>query len=391
MFSITLISAFTFAHVYVLWRAASVPLLRPSLTRKRLVAGGVFLWLLFAAAFFYGHGSPRAFGPIVELAGMTWLGAVLLTGVSLLAVDLVTGFGLALPRLAPTLRGAALVWGLVLSVIATVQGTRAPLIGNYEVELPGIPPRLDGTVIIGLSDLHIGATLDGEWLARRVAQVQAEKPDMIVLLGDIFEGHGRPANELIEIFKGLKAPMGVWAVLGNHELHGREVFAGRLLQAAGIAVLRNERTTIRPGLVLAGVDDLTTNYRSGANSDLVARALATPSAGATILLSHTPWKADRAAQAGAELMLCGHTHGGQLWPFGYPVRLFYPLLAGQYDVDGMTVIVSRGAGTWGPRMRLWRPGEIIRVTLRTGNTRVRPVPEKAKEEQGRPLRHLVAR
>ena len=63
-------------------------------------------------------------------------------------------------------------------------------------------------------------------------------------------------------------------------------------------------------------------------------------------------------------MLCGHTHGGQIWPFGYLVRQVYPLLAGRYDVDGMPVIVSRGAGTWGPRMRLWEPGEIIRVTLR---------------------------
>jgi predicted MPP superfamily phosphohydrolase len=66
-------------------------------------------------------------------------------------------------------------------------------------------------------------------------------------------------------------------------------------------------------------------------------------------------------------MLCGHTHGGQIWPFGYLTRLTYPLLAGRYEVGGMPVIVSRGAGTWGPRMRLWRPGEILRVTLRTKN------------------------
>jgi hypothetical protein len=64
-------------------------------------------------------------------------------------------------------------------------------------------------------------------------------------------------------------------------------------------------------------------------------------------------------------MLCGHTHGGQIWPLGYLVRRTYPLLAGRYEVGGMPVIVSRGAGTWGPRMRLWRPGEILRVTLRT--------------------------
>jgi predicted MPP superfamily phosphohydrolase len=68
-------------------------------------------------------------------------------------------------------------------------------------------------------------------------------------------------------------------------------------------------------------------------------------------------------------MLCGHTHGGQIWPFGYFVKRFYPLLEGKYDVDGMTVIVSRGAGSWGPPMRLWHPGEIIKVTLRARKAR----------------------
>jgi len=84
----------------------------------------------------------------------------------------------------------------------------------------------------------------------------------------------------------------------------------------------------------------------------------------TVLLSHTPWQAEKAANFGASLMLSGHTHGGQIWPFGYLVRRVYPLLGGRYEVAGMPVIVCRGTGTWGPRMRLWRPGEILRVTLR---------------------------
>ena len=116
--------------------------------------------------------------------------------------------------------------------------------------------------------------------------------------------------------------------------------------------------------MLAGVDDLTNHHRSGLDANLVTKALAVPSDGATILLSHTPWSAEGAAKSGAGLMLCGHTHGGQSWPFGYIVKRIYPLLSGRYDVDGMTVIVSRGAGTWGPRMRLWEPGEIVRVILR---------------------------
>ena len=364
MFGLILISVVTLMHAYVLWRASSVPFLLRRVAGRKLVIGGLALWCLFLLGRIHGHDSSGAVATVIELAGMTWMAVLFLTMVPMLVVDIVTGFGFLLPPIAPALRGAALVCGAVLSLIAMVQGMRPPVVENHDVYLPGLPATLDNTVIIGMSDLHIGATLDGKWLERRVAQVLAERPDMVVLLGDIFEGHSQPTKEHVTTLKGLNASMGVWAILGNHEFHGRDDSIVPLFQDAGITVLRNERITIRPGLMLAGVDDLTSHHRSGLNTDLVTKALAVPSNGATILLSHTPWSADGAAKAGAGLMLCGHTHGGQIWPFEYIVKRVYPLLAGRYDVNGMTVIVSRGAGTWGPRMRLWEPGEIIRVTLK---------------------------
>ena len=135
------------------------------------------------------------------------------------------------------------------------------------------------------------------------------------------------------------------------------------MEEAGFRVLSDSRVELHPGLVLAGVDDLRVGRRSARSGDSILKALDGRPPGATILLSHRPLQADRAASVGVDLMLCGHTHGGQIWPFSYLVQRDYPLLAGRYKVGGMTVIVSRGAGTWGPRMRLWRPGEILRVTL----------------------------
>jgi len=363
MFGLILISAAALFQIYVTWRAASVPFLRQH--KKTTLIAGFVLWSLLLIGRLWGHANDGAFATFLDLFALTWMAVLFLLTVPLIAVDIATGFGSFVPRLAPSLRGAALVCGLVLTLISFVQGTRAPVVRNYEVELPGLPARLDGTVIIGLSDLHIGEALDGKWLAARVSQVRAERPDIILLLGDIFEGHSLPAREHIAELRNLQAPLGVWAVLGNHEFHGNDDSIVPLFGEAGVTVLRNEKIVLRPGLTLAGVDDLTANRRSGLNTDLVRKTLATPSKDATILLSHTPWSADLAARAGAGLMLCGHTHGGQIWPFGYLVRLVYPLLAGRYDVEGMTVIVSRGAGTWGPRMRLWEPGEILRVTLRT--------------------------
>jgi predicted MPP superfamily phosphohydrolase len=171
-------------------------------------------------------------------------------------------------------------------------------------------------------------------------------------------------EKLLPIVRRMSAPLGIWAVTGNHEFHHRRNKGISLMKAAGIRLLRNRWVEVRSGFILAGVDDLTSNRRSGSGGDPVTAALSGRPQGTTIFLSHTPWEAEKAANAGVGLMLSGHTHGGQIWPFNYLVSLRYPLLAGRYKVEGMPVIVTRGAGTWGPRMRLWHPGEIIRVTLK---------------------------
>ena len=352
-------------HVYVFWRISSVPFLRRHVSRKFLIGTGVFFWAVFSFGRFFGHGGTGVLARTLELLGMEWMAVMFLSTVSLLAIDLVTGFGLLLPRLAPSLRGLALVAGGVLSLVAVVQGLRPPVVQEYEVRLPGLPHEVDGTVLVAMSDLHVGTLLGKQWLDARVAQVQAERPDIVVLLGDIFEGHGEPQEELLQVLHGLSAPLGVWAVLGNHEFHGRDMTGTPLMYIDGVRVLNNSWAEVRPGLILAGVDDLTANHRSGLGGDPVSEALKGRPMGATILLSHTPWQAEKAAAAGASLMLSGHTHGGQIWPFGYLVQRVYPLLEGRYYVDGMTVIVCKGTGTWGPRMRLWRPAEILRVKLRS--------------------------
>ncbi|MFC1679725.1 metallophosphoesterase, partial [Elusimicrobiota bacterium] len=159
-------------------------------------------------------------------------------------------------------------------------------------------------------------------------------------------------------------PMGVWAVTGNHEFHRRRRKGRDYLRETGFKILHDAWGEAAPGLVVAGVDDLTRSRRSGRGPGQIDTALKGRPEGATILLSHTPWYAEQAAKAGVGLMLSGHTHGGQVWPFGYLVQRRYPLLAGRYEVNGMPVIVCRGTGTWGPRMRLWKRSEILRVTLR---------------------------
>jgi predicted MPP superfamily phosphohydrolase len=363
VFGSILLAVITVMHVYVFWRAASVPFLKRRVSRKLLIRTGLVLWLVFFLGRLIGHGGTGTLAMALEFLGMNWMAVVFLLTVSLLAVDIITGFGFFLPRPAPFLRGCALAAGAVLSVIALIQGLRPPVVQTYDVNLSGLPSDMDGTVIVAMSDLHVGTLIGRKWLEARVAQVQAQKPDLVVLLGDIFEGHDQPRDELIAVLHRLSAPLGVWVVLGNHEFQGRSNSSAPMIRYDGLRVLNNTWTEIRPSFVLAGVEDLTANHRFGKGGDPISRTLAGRPPGATVLLSHTPWHADEIANDGVGLMLSGHTHGGQIWPFGYLVKLFYPLLEGRYEVDGMTVIVCRGTGTWGPRMRLWRPGEILRVTL----------------------------
>jgi predicted MPP superfamily phosphohydrolase len=364
MFGTVLTTAYTVMLAYVLWRAGSVPVLARRFSRKQALLVGAALWVLFFLGRFVGHDGTGPVAEILELVGMATLGAVLLTSVSLVIVDLVTVFGRVAPRWTPSLRGWALVTGLALSGFALVQGYRAPAVVSYEVALPSLPANLDDTVLVALSDAHLGSQLGDEWFTARLEQVQALHPDIVVFLGDMFEGHGRTSQD-IPALRGLTAPLGKWFVHGNHETHRRHSTDDTALERAGFRRLANQSVEVAPGLVIAGVNDLTTHRRRRLPGDPIAEALTARPPGATILLSHTPWEAERAAGAGVELMLSGHTHGGQIWPFGYLVRTVYPLLAGRYEVDGMTVIVSRGTGTWGPRMRLWHRGEILKVTLRS--------------------------
>jgi len=362
VFGTILISACTFMHIYVFWRAASVPFVNRHVPRKIFIGAGVILWAIFFFGRVVGHGGTGVLTGTLEFLGMSWMAVLFLTFIPLLGIDLSTLFGFFIPRLSPSLRGWALLVGVVLSVIALFQGLRPPVVQKYEVSLPRLPDAMDGTVLVALSDMHLGSQLGEHWLAARIAQVKAQRPDLVVLLGDIFEGHGPPEDQLIVALKQLSAPLGIWAVPGNHEFHGGGDMS--LFEEVSFKLLRNGWAEVRPGFFLAGVDDLTARRRNGQDGDPISQALVGRPPGSTILLSHTPWQAERAAKAGAGLMLSGHTHGGQIWPFDYLVHRFYPLLEGRYEVDGMTVIVCRGTGTWGPRMRLWRPSEILRVTLR---------------------------
>jgi predicted MPP superfamily phosphohydrolase len=360
---LTLLS--TLMQLYLTWAVCRLGWVAGVTSQRTVWLGSLLLWLLFIAGVRAAFNPSGRLAVILERFTFDWLGILFLATSVLLLFDLLTGFGLWARPWLDTVRSGAWVVALLLIGVAFVQGTRAPEISHYSVTLPRLPATLDGTRIVMLSDLHLGSQFGPEWFANLVERVQALHPDLILLGGDIVEGHGPPDPALQAVFARLQAPLGVYAATGNHEDYGDTRAAIAMTEEAGVGWLHDEMKFIAPGLSLAGVDDL--GARRGLDAALTGRIESVASTGggeAVILLSHTPRAVEQAAAAGVGLMLSGHTHNGQIWPFNYLVKAFYPYITGRYAINGMTLIVGRGAGLWGPRMRLWRRGEIVEVTLR---------------------------
>ncbi len=393
-------------YLYIFWRMAATPWFRGRASRIILGAVLLFLWASYPLARTLGARHLHLMEAPMEFVGAMWIGVMLLLLCALLASEFVTVSAVALGwmlrrwgtdkskrRLAflaapnakpgPWIRMGAVVAAGALSFLALVQGMRPPVVVDYEVRLPGLAREHNGLTLVEVSDTHLGTMIGSRWMARIVRRVNEMKPDIVALVGDIVEGNAEEYPESMQAaLRELRAPLGVWAVTGNHEFYGGIEGNVKWLEESGCQMLRDRWAEAAPGLVIAGIDD---RHRRGDKSRggngvqsgdstsqispnviAVKRALSgRPSSAATIFLAHTPRAevADEASSAGAGLMLSGHTHAGQIWPFSYLVKAEFPLFTGRYDVNGMTAIVCRGTGTWGPRMRLWRPGEIIRIRL----------------------------
>ncbi len=366
-FLVVVLGIWGILHGYVFWRLASVPWVALHIPRRALVITAAALWASFPLMHMIGSRySGAALYPFEFVAG-NWIGILFLLFVCILAADVVTLGGFAMPRLAPAVRGWAVIAACALSAIALVQGARPPVVSEYEVRLPGLPPERDGLVLAAISDLHLGTLIGVRWTERLVERLNGMHPDMVAVVGDLLDAGDGQAQHLLPALKKLHAPLGVWAVTGNHEFYTGLDRSIKFMEDAGFTVLRDRWAEAAPGLVIAGVDDLTARREFGLGDHPVQKALADRPAGAVVYLSHTPHLAETAAASGAGLMISGHTHGGQIWPFDYLARLSHPFLAGRYETGGMTVIVGRGTGTWGSRMRLWRPSEILMITLRSGD------------------------
>jgi len=364
-------------HRYVWARLIRDALLPPVWHRAGTIAI-VVLALLLWLSFPLGRMLPRSVAMPYALVAYTWLGFLFLLVVAFAAGDVLRLGSAIIDRVRsespdPSRRaliGRAMAAGVgLLATGAAAWGVRTALgqvaIRRHRVPLKRLPQSMNGLTIAQLTDVHVGPTIGREFIEQIVARTNALRPDVIVITGDLVDGDVEVLREHTAPLANLRAPHGVFFVTGNHEYYsGADAWIAELTRL-GIRVLRNERVELRKGddvIDLAGVDDWTARGR-GHGHDL-ARALdGRDPARECVLLAHQPKSIVEAAKLGVGLQLSGHTHGGQIFPWNFLVRLQQPYVAGLHRHDDAYIYVSRGTGYWGPPMRVGIPAEIAHLTL----------------------------
>lgn len=255
-----------------------------------------------------------------------------------------------------------------LTGIGILEARRRPAIVDVTIPLPHLPAAFDGFRIVQITDIHAGLTVTRPFVETVVDMANELRGDLIAFTGDLVDGSVAHLREDVLSMSRLTAPYGKFFVTGNHEYYsGAEAWVEEA-KRLGFDVLLNEHRVIHVNggqVVLGGVTDVSAaGFVPGHRSDPVAAFTDAPSGLVKILLAHQPRSLDGALAAGVDLMLSGHTHGGQFFPWNLVAGIGQPLLKGLKQFGSTWVYVSKGTGYWGPPLRLASRAEITVVTLR---------------------------
>ena len=236
---------------------------------------------------------------------------------------------------------AVAVWG----------GFRAPPLKIIPISSPKLPKLK----IALLSDTHLGRGVSLARFDDVMNRLQAEQPDVLFVLGDIFE-YGQNRAAYAARIRQFSAPLGKYGVLGNHEYYVGYENSLKFYKDSGLTLLQNGVTELSNGVQVAGVSDIQTTRLTP--PEIVQRLQQADPAKPLIFLSHIPTYTEEIAAAGTDLMFSGHTHNGQIWPFTYLVKSRFARMYGLFNVSGMYLYVTSGVFYWGMPMRLFASSEL---------------------------------
>ncbi len=400
VFAVVVGSAMALLHRYLWVRLVRDTTAGPGRSRRRLTVLLVSLGVLPVAALLTRRSIPLEAAAPLDWVAYSWLGIAFYTALALLALEPVRwaarwggrrrpppGAGVAPEETERTPPEAAaapsrrlfLARSLAVTAGAVAVGTAgtgaylanaAPVVRRVPVTLADLDPALDGLRIVTFSDGHLSATYGGRRFERVVEMVNAQRPDVVAVVGDLVDGSVEDLREDVAPLGDLVSEHGVFFVTGNHEYFVDTTAWLRHLPTLGVQVLRNERVAITRGgasFDLAGIDDriAASSGVPGHGADLDAALDGRDDATPVVLLAHQPVMVEQARAAGVDLQLSGHTHGGQLWPLDYAIRLDQPAVQGWSRHGGTQLYVTPGVGHWGPPMRVGARPEVTVVELRS--------------------------
>ncbi|MEU2122579.1 metallophosphoesterase [Nocardia niwae] len=323
------------------------------------------------ASMFLGHGPVQS--DAASIVGDTLLG-VMWVLFSWSVLGNVARAGLTVAGVADPARSGMVAVGViaattVLVAWGVVEARRVPRVRTVEVSIPGLGPALDGLRMVVVTDTHYAALDRLRWSERVVEVVNAQRPDIACHAGDLADGSVAKRHAQVDPLGKVEAELGRFYITGNHEYFGDAQGWIDHMASLGWQPLHNRHEIVRRGddrLVIAGIDDPTGVALPGHGPDLSAALDGADPQAPVVLLAHQPKQITEAAAAGVALQISGHTHGGQIWPFHYLVRLDQPVVAGlSRHGDRTQLYTSRGTGFWGPQLRVFAPSEITVLILRS--------------------------
>ncbi len=266
---------------------------------------------------------------------------------------------------------AALAVSIVLVAYGNREAMRLPRIRAVDVVIPRLGKGLDGLRVVVLADTHYGPINRLDWSQRVAAAVNELKPDVVCHAGDLADGTVEQRRAQVDPLGDIVATEAKLYITGNHEYFSQAQNWLNHMGSLGWDPLHNRHHTIERGgdtIVFAGIDDRTaaSSGLAGHGADLPAALADTDPDTPIVLLAHQPKQVVTAAAGGVDLQISGHTHGGQIWPFHLLVRLEQGYLQGLQRINERTQLyTSRGAGFWGPPLRVFAPSEISLLILRS--------------------------
>ena len=252
--------------------------------------------------------------------------------------------------------------GAALLLVNAYHRVVNPIIKEVYITVPKDGGNLDSLTIVMISDMHIGEVIGRKLVEKYVDMSNRQRPDLVVFTGDMIDYDVRYAEKgnIAEVLRGLKAPLGVYAVYGNHEYRANRFAKDRWFEKAGMTLLKDSVVMPDSAFYLVGRDDRINKGRQALHTLLKGKDLSKP----VIVLDHQPYSFAETAMNGADIGLSGHTHNGQLWPYPLVMKWIYECPYGEYQKGNTRFYVSSGLGVAGPPYRVGTVSEMVVLHIR---------------------------